>query len=66
MFATLVDSALDLLSSGLNLIAVRHALTPADREHRESAAGEGGEHAEHGVFDEEDLLELAAPRAERA
>ena len=34
MFATLVDSALDLLSSGLNLIAVRHALTPADREHR--------------------------------
>jgi ferrous-iron efflux pump FieF len=34
MLASLVDSALDLLASGLNLIAVRHALTPADREHR--------------------------------
>ncbi len=34
MFASLVDSALDLLASGLNLVAVRHALTPADREHR--------------------------------
>jgi len=34
MFASLVDSALDLLASGLNLFAVRHALTPADREHR--------------------------------
>ena len=34
MFASLVDSSLDLLASGLNLLAVRHALTPADREHR--------------------------------
>jgi len=34
MFASLVDSSLDLLASGLNLFAVRHALTPADREHR--------------------------------
>jgi ferrous-iron efflux pump FieF len=34
MFASLVDSALDLLASVLNLFAVRHALTPADREHR--------------------------------
>jgi ferrous-iron efflux pump FieF len=34
MFASLVDSTLDLLASGLNLLAVRHALTPADREHR--------------------------------
>jgi len=34
MFASLVDSILDLVASGLNLLAVRHALTPADREHR--------------------------------
>jgi ferrous-iron efflux pump FieF len=34
MLATLVDSALDLVASTLNLLAVRHALTPADREHR--------------------------------
>ena len=32
MFASLVDSALDLLASALNLVAVRHALTPADRD----------------------------------
>ncbi len=34
MLAALVDSTLDLVASGLNLLAVRHALTPADREHR--------------------------------
>lgn len=34
MFASLVDSTLDLMASGLNLLAVRHALTPADEEHR--------------------------------
>jgi len=34
MLASLVDSMLDLFASLLNLIAVRHALTPADREHR--------------------------------
>ncbi len=34
MLATLVDSALDLVASTLNLLAVRHALTPADAEHR--------------------------------
>jgi ferrous-iron efflux pump FieF len=34
MMASLVDSGLDLLASTINLIAVRHALTPADREHR--------------------------------
>jgi ferrous-iron efflux pump FieF len=34
MLATLVDSALDLVASSLNLLAVRHALTPADAEHR--------------------------------
>ncbi len=34
MLASLVDSTLDLVASGLNLLAVRHALTPADREHR--------------------------------
>ncbi len=34
MLASLVDSTLDLVASGLNLVAVRHALTPADEEHR--------------------------------
>ncbi len=34
LLSTLVDSALDLVSSILNFIAVRQALTPADREHR--------------------------------
>ena len=34
MLASLVDSILDLFASALNLVAVRHALTPADREHR--------------------------------
>jgi ferrous-iron efflux pump FieF len=34
MLATLIDSTLDALASLVNLLAVRHALTPADREHR--------------------------------
>ena len=34
MQASLVDSTLDFVASGLNLLAVRHALTPADEEHR--------------------------------
>jgi len=34
MFSTLIDSMLDAAASLINLIAVRHALTPADREHR--------------------------------
>jgi len=34
MLSTLVDSLLDALASLVNLFAVRHALTPADREHR--------------------------------
>jgi ferrous-iron efflux pump FieF len=34
MLSTLVDSLLDGLASVITLIAVRHALTPADREHR--------------------------------
>jgi ferrous-iron efflux pump FieF len=34
MLSSLVDSALDLVASALNLVAVRHALTPADEEHR--------------------------------
>lgn len=34
MMASLVDSALDIIVSFVNLLAVRHALTPADREHR--------------------------------
>ncbi|CAA7624996.1 Cation-efflux pump FieF [Candidatus Terasakiella magnetica] len=34
LLSTLIDSTLDLGASVLNLMAVRHALTPADREHR--------------------------------
>ncbi len=34
MLSTLVDSLLDGLASVITLIAVRHSLTPADREHR--------------------------------
>jgi ferrous-iron efflux pump FieF len=34
MLASLADSALDLFTSSLNLIAIRSALTPADAEHR--------------------------------
>ncbi|TDG13011.1 cation diffusion facilitator family transporter [Seongchinamella unica] len=34
LLATLVDSGLDAVASLLNLLAVRHALSPADREHR--------------------------------
>jgi ferrous-iron efflux pump FieF len=34
MLATLIDSTLDALASLVNLLAVRHALSPADKEHR--------------------------------
>ena len=34
ILATLVDSSLDVLASLVNLVAVHHALQPADREHR--------------------------------
>ncbi len=34
MLSTLLDSVLDVAASLVNLFAVRHALTPADREHR--------------------------------
>lgn len=34
LLATLIDSFLDGLASLINLLAVRHALSPADREHR--------------------------------
>ncbi len=34
VLSTLVDSLLDLGASMVNLIAVRHALTPADDDHR--------------------------------
>ena len=34
LLSTLLDSLLDAAASMLNLLAVRHALTPADREHR--------------------------------
>ena len=33
MLSTLLDSLMDAAASLVNLIAVRHALTPADREH---------------------------------
>lgn len=47
ILSSLIDSALDVCASLLNLLAVRHALQPADREHRfghgkaESLAGLG-------------------------
>lgn len=34
ILSSLVDSLLDLITSTVNLFAVRHALEPADREHR--------------------------------
>lgn len=34
LLASLIDSGLDLLASALNLLAVRQALEPADKEHR--------------------------------
>ncbi len=34
ILGSLIDSVLDLLASGVNLIAVRHALEPPDHEHR--------------------------------
>ena len=34
LLSTLIDSVLDALASIINLIAVRHALMPPDREHR--------------------------------
>ena len=34
LLSSLIDSILDSFASIINLIAVRHALTPADREHR--------------------------------
>ena len=34
LLATLIDSTLDALASLINLLAVRHALSPADKEHR--------------------------------
>ncbi len=34
LLSTLVDSMLDVCASGINLFAVRHAMQPADREHR--------------------------------
>jgi ferrous-iron efflux pump FieF len=34
MLASLADSAVDVFASAINLIAIRHALMPADAEHR--------------------------------
>ncbi len=34
MLGSLVDSSLDTIASVINLVAVAHALTPADKEHR--------------------------------
>jgi len=34
LLTSLMDSVLDAIASVVNLLAVRHALTPADREHR--------------------------------
>ncbi|RKZ48254.1 MAG: divalent metal cation transporter FieF [Gammaproteobacteria bacterium] len=34
ILSSLIDSLLDLIASGINLFAVRHALVPADHDHR--------------------------------
>jgi len=34
LLSTLIDSLLDVAASMINLLAIRHALTPPDREHR--------------------------------
>jgi ferrous-iron efflux pump FieF len=34
MLASFADSTLDIIASGVNALAIRHALMPADREHR--------------------------------
>ena len=34
LLSTLVDSLLDAAASLINLLAIRHAMTPPDREHR--------------------------------
>jgi ferrous-iron efflux pump FieF len=34
ILSSLIDSFLDLIASGINLFAVKHALVPADHEHR--------------------------------
>ncbi len=34
LLGSLTDSGLDILATGFNFVAVRHALQPADREHR--------------------------------
>jgi ferrous-iron efflux pump FieF len=34
LLSSLVDSMLDIAASAVNLVAVRHAMSPADREHR--------------------------------
>jgi len=34
LLSTLIDSMLDVAASGINLLAVRHALEPADKDHR--------------------------------
>src|SRR5216684_4290373 len=34
LLSSLVDSLLDITASLVNLVAVRHAMSPADREHR--------------------------------
>ncbi|MCF8468621.1 MAG: cation diffusion facilitator family transporter [Sneathiella sp.] len=47
MLSTLVDSLLDLIASFINLVAVRHALVPADRDHR---FGHGKAEALAGLF----------------
>ena len=34
MLASLIDSLLDVAASFVNMVAIRHALAPADKEHR--------------------------------
>lgn len=57
ILSTLVDSLLDLGASAVNLIAVRHALTPADDDHR---FGHGKAEALAGLFQSAFIVGSAA------
>lgn len=57
VLSTLVDSLLDLGASVVNLIAVRHALTPADEDHR---FGHGKAEALAGLFQSAFIVGSAA------
>ena len=57
LLSTLFDSALDIAASLVNLLAVRHALMPADAEHRAGQHHRGGHHQAEGEGGEEDAVD---------